>query len=146
MNPFWINDVTELLATILLVSIPIVCAILYFRHRTLETNRRAEIMLRAMEKNNEGVSNEMLQGLNAPQKSLKERLLNKLLWGILSLVSGAGITASALLIGDEMYYEVGPILLIGLALLGVGVAFMIYFFVGRRMMSKELEAEKQSQS
>ena len=70
MNSFWINDVTELLATILLVSIPIVCAILYFRHRTLETNRRAEIMLRAMEKNNEGVSNEMLQGLNEPQKSL----------------------------------------------------------------------------
>ena len=146
MNPFWLNDVTELLATILLVSIPIVCVILYFRHRTLETNRRAEIMLRAMEKNNEGVSNEMLQGLNAPQKSLKERLLNKLLWGILSLVTGAGLTVTTLLIGDDIFYEEGFILLIGIALLGAGVAFMTYFFVGRRMLSNELEAEKQSQS
>ena len=39
-----------------------------------------------------------------------------------------------------------PKIIIGLILLAVGIAFLINYFVGKRLLAKEIEAEEQNMS
>ena len=82
-----------------------------------------------------------MKSLNKPQKSIKERLLGKLLWGLSFTIFGA-----VLLVAKIVRYNAGNtdemISLGGIALLALGIGYLVYYFVGRRMLSKEIEAEE----
>lgn len=141
--PYGIDDLTGLIAAVLIFSFPIMIAILVYRHKVNATNKRTQIILTALEKNEGTVPEELLKSLNEPKKSTKERLLWKLLWGILGCLTGLGLIIATIV---EYYANQcfdTEILIYGLVVLAAGVAFLVYYFVGRRALQAEIEAEEQ---
>ena len=141
-TPWWLSDVIEdIVVGAIIFSIPIIIAILSYRRKVNDTNKRAEVALAALEKNNGAVPEELMKSLNKPQKSLKERLLGKLLWGLSFTIFGA-----VLFVAKLVSYNAGTtdemISIGGIALLALGIGYLVYYFVGRRMLSKEIEAEE----
>ena len=148
MTPYFINDLTELLAAVLMLSLPIVIVVLVYKRHRNETNRRTEVLLKALDKEGAELPEELLRSLDPPQRSLKERLLGKLLWGVLTLVAGVAVTVSACLkyrSEEEWFSDDGVLFILGVTILAAGVAFLIYFVVARRLMDKELEQEEEAE-
>lgn len=142
MYPWGIDDLTGLIAAVLVLSLPIWIAILVYRHKVNATNKRTQIILTALEKNEGSVPEELLKSLNEPKKSTKERLLWKLLWGILGCLTGLGLIIATIV---EYYANQcfdTELLIYGLVVLAAGVAFLVYYFVGRRALQAEIEAEE----
>lgn len=141
-TPWWLSNVIEdIVVGAIIFSIPILIAILSYRRKVNDTNKRAEVALAALEKSNGTVPEELMKSLNKPQKSLKERLLGKLLWGLSFTIFGA-----VLFVAKIVRYNAGTtdeiISLGGIALLALGIGYLVYYFVGRRMLAKEIEAEE----
>ena len=59
------------------------------RAKTNATNKRAEIALAALEKNSDVNLEEFFKKMNPPRRSIKERLLDKLLCGCIFTLFGA---------------------------------------------------------
>lgn len=125
--------------------LPIVVVWLVVRQRMNETNSRTQIALAAIEKNPDMDIEELLKKFARSGKLLKEKLLTKLLWGTLTSLLGIGLIGSGAWLGwvgsggsdDPMTAAC-----FGLISLGVGIAFLINYFVGKRMLAKEIEAEE----
>ena len=125
--------------------LPIVAIWLGVRRRINETNSRTQIALAAIEKNPEMDIEEILKKVSRNGKLLKEKLLTKLLWGCLTTLFGVG------LIGFGIYLSANNLggtddpmtaVCFGLISLGVGIAFLINYFIGKKMLAKEIEAEE----
>ena len=141
---------TEILVTIGCGCVlPIVAIWLGVRRRINETNSRTQIALAAIEKNPEMDIEEILKKVSRNGKLLKEKLLTKLLWGCLTTLFGVG------LIGFGIYLSANNLggtddpmtaVCFGLISLGVGIAFLINYFIGKKMLAKEIEAEEKRQT
>ena len=142
------NDLIGFFAVVLIFANPIVWMILDYRHKVKKNNQQTQIILTAIEKNAGAVPEELVQSLNKPRKSIKERLLDKLLWGIICIIAGVG----AVVLTVVHYCTVGSMddngvmLGIGIALLAVGVALLIYYFAGRKVLRSEIEAEERKKT
>ena len=125
--------------------LPIVVVWLIARRRMNETNARTQIALAAIEKNPDMDIEELLKKVSKGGKLLKEKLLTKLFWGTLSSLLGIGLIGFGAWLG---YVGGGGVddpmaaACFGLIALGVGIAFLINYFVGKRMLAKEIEAEE----
>ena len=78
-------------------------------------------------------------------KLLKEKLLTKLLWGCLTTLLGIGLVGFGIyLSANHLGGTDDPMTAVcfGLASLGVGIAFLVNYFVGKKMLAKEMEAEE----
>ena len=125
--------------------LPIVVVWLVVRQRMNETNARTQIALAAIEKNPDMDIEELLKKFARSGKLLKEKLLTKLLWGTLSSLFGIGLIGSGAWlgwVGGGGSNDPFAAACFGLIALGVGIAFLINYFVGKRMLAKEIEAEE----
>lgn len=121
----------------LLMATPIIIAFLIYKRKTNETNKRSQVLLSAIEKNNGTLPTELLKSLEHSGKQVKQRLLASLKWGVAFSCIGLSILVLAAISG-------GDGLVIGLILLSVGIGFLVYYFAGRRMLKPEIEAEERS--
>ena len=115
------------------------------RNKRNETDKRAEVALAAIEKNPNIDVEELLNKMAPKQKSLREKQANKLQRGI--ILSLVGLVFVGL--GTFLGYEGGgnaddPVFasVFGFIFLAVGIAFFINFYVTKKMLAKELEAEE----
>lgn len=125
--------------------LPIVAILSGVRKKINETNQRTQIVLAAIEKNPEMDIEELMKKISHKPRLLKEKLLTKLLWGCLTTLLGIGLIGFGIYLGanhlggtDDPMTAVG----FGLVSLGVGVAFLINYFTGKKMLAKEIEAEE----
>ena len=125
------------------VILPITIIFLELRGKMASERNRKEIILAALEKNADIDIEELVRKMNAPDKLLKEKLLNKLQWGLVTAFLGVGAIATAGCMGyvggghPKDIYTLG---FGGAVLLAVGIAFIISYIVGRKMLAKEMEA------
>ena len=83
------------------------------------------------------------------QKSTKERLLNRLVWGCAASILGVGLAVLGIVqwvnwngtSSNDSF--VVPLVFAGI-FLAIGIALFIGFFVGRKMLTKEIEAEEKA--
>ena len=68
------------------VVLPVIIVALVTRAKTHAINKRAEIALAAIEKNSDVDLEEFFRKLNPPRRSIKERLLDRLLCGCIFTV------------------------------------------------------------
>ena len=129
------------------VILPITIIFLELRGKMASERNRKEIILAALEKNADIDIEELVRKMNAPDKLLKEKLLNKLQWGLVTAFLGVGAIATAGCMGyvggghPKDIYTLG---FGGAVLLAVGIAFIISYIVGRKMLAKEMEADERN--
>ena len=129
------------------VVLPVMIVWLINRTRQNETNRKTEIMLKAIESGATIDADffKAQQDQKAP-KTIKERLLKRLSGGCICTLIGLALEAVGIVnyvkwdgrISND--FAVVP-MIIGGILLGIGVSLIVVFFVGKKMLAKEMEAE-----
>ncbi len=135
------------------VVLPVAIVWLIARTRQNETNRKAEIMLKAIEA---GVPLDMTQFEPAKKqkanKSIKQDLLEKLNGACITGLMGIGFLTLGIL--RVVNTDFGRNTLLndfwlnkfwlpaGCVLLAVGIGLFISYFVGKKMLAKEIEAEE----
>ena len=124
---------------------PIMIVWFSVREKMNATNQRTQIVLAAIEKNPEMDLEELMNKISPKKKLLKEKLLSKLQTGNITGLLGIGFMACAFYadyMGGMTPKDLWLLYLAGAILLGVGIAFLISYFVGKKMLAKEMEAEQ----
>lgn len=126
------------------VVLPVMLVWLVTRVRRNEIDKKTEVMLKAIE-SGATIDSDLFKEAPKKRKSTKERLLNRLICGCAASIIGAALTAIGIIpwmtLEDDYY---APLLIFGGISLAVGIALFIGFFVGRKMLAKEMEAEEKS--
>lgn len=125
--------------------LPIVVIWLVIRKEMNKTNQRTQIVLAAIEKNPDMDLEDLMEKMSPKKKLLKEKLLRRLLWG--SIIGFLGIAFIGFCvyggyIGGMRTKDLLMHSFIGLILLAIGIAFLVNYFVGKKMLAKEMEAEQ----
>lgn len=126
------------------VILPIIIVWLIMRRKTNETNKRTEVLLAVIEKNPDLDMEDLIRKMNPKTKTTKERLMGRLLWGLVFIAIGTSLLLSALYqdnlggAGPEYF----PIYCGSGCLLLIGISFVAVFFISKRMLAKEIEAEE----
>lgn len=126
--------------------LPIVGIVMGVRQKMNETNKQTQIVLAAIEKNPDMDIEELINKISPKKKLLKEKLLSKLLSACITTFLGIALLVAALLIDYKggIDIEILQMLYIGGGiLLAIGIAFLFNYFVGKKMLAKEMEAEQQ---
>ena len=129
------------------VVMPVMIVWLVMGTRQKETDRKTEIMLKAIETGATLDTNFFKTSQSA--STIKERLLKRLssacvtsMLGLVLLIGGIyfGITE-----GWGLYDNPGLVFsIIGGILFAIGIALLTVFFVGKKMLEKEIKAEEKS--
>ena len=133
------------------VVLPVMIVWLINRTRQNETNRKTEIMLKAIESGATIDADffKAQQEQKGPRttRTIKERLLRRLTGGCVFTLMGVAFAVIGL-VNRSMMTDIHmsndaftmPCILGGI-FFSIGVALLIVFFVGKKMLAKEMEAE-----
>lgn len=125
---------------------PIAITWLIVRLKINESKNRMQIVMAAIEKNAETDIEDLLKKLAPKQKLLKEKLLTKLLWGSIIAFVGIGVLGCTVMwdiVGGANPSTLAKLYVIGSITLAIGIAFLVNYFVGKKLLAKEIEAEEQ---
>ena len=122
------------------VVLPICVVSIIFRSAMAEDRNRKEIVLAALEKNPNLSVEDLLKRMKKSEKLIKEKLLARLQRGCLCCLMGVAFVLLSFFLSVLNEH----LLIAGAALIPIGIAFLISYFVGRRMLAKEMEAEQQN--
>ena len=128
--------------------LPIMIVWLTIRESINKTNQRTKIVLAAIEKNPDMDIEDLMEKISPKKKLLKEKLLSKLLWGSMVGLLGMSFLIYGLLIdyrGGMNTNDLIRIYFAGGILLAVGIAFIVNYRLGKKMLAKEIEAEEKLQ-
>ncbi|MBQ8937357.1 MAG: hypothetical protein IJ066_06515 [Bacteroidaceae bacterium] len=126
--------------------LPIMVVWLAIRKKMNETNQRTQIVLAAIEKNPDMDIEELMKKISPKKKLLKEKLLTKLLWGSIITFLGVALIGFCIVqafVGGMPTAAIQQFSLFGAVLSGIGIAFLVNYYIGKRMLAKEMEAEEQ---
>ena len=144
-NVIWVEFINMLPIILCGCVLPIIFIWMETRRKMNETNARTQIVTAALEKNPDMDVEEILKKVSRKPKLLKEKLLTKLLWGCITSIVGIGLilygfflSTQEIHIAEDAQTAIG----FGVVLLGIGIAFLINYAVGRKMLAKEIEAEE----
>ena len=130
------------------VVLPVMIVWLVMRTRQNEINKKTEIMLKAIE-SGATVDTEFFKSQQRGQKTIKERLLSRLTWGSIFSLIGVVLLVLAIVFANS-YAPNGwnfgsspapTFAIIGGISLATGLALFAVFFVGKKIMAREMEAE-----
>jgi len=128
------------------VVLPVMIVWLVMRTRQNETNKKTEIMLKAIE-SGVAIDTEFFKSQQRGQKTIKERLLKRLAGGCIFTLMGIVFTVIGF-VNKDMMTEIHmqpdsftiPCIFGGI-FFAIGICLLIVFFVGKKMLAKEIEAE-----
>lgn len=123
------------------VVLPIAIVAIVFRSALASERNRKEIVLAVLEKNPDIDVEQLMKNLKKSEKLIKEKLLARLERGCLCCLMGVAFMLLYFFLGVQ---GEDLIVVVGAALIAIGIAFLISYFVGRRMLAKEMEAEQQN--
>lgn len=123
------------------VVLPIAIVAIVFRSALASERNRKEIVLAVLEKNPDIDVEQLMKNLKKSEKLIKEKLLARLERGCLCCLMGVAFMLLYFFFGVQ---GEDLIVVVGAALIAIGIAFLVSYFVGRRMLAKEMEAEQQN--
>lgn len=141
-----INALEEIIVPICIcVVLPVLVVFFTMRAKSKNDANKRDIIMAALEKNPEIDVQELISGFQTQKKDkmLKEKLLKKLLWGCICTAAGLGMAGFALAIGSN--YDMADVIvfyILAMLFLPVGIAFLLNYFVGRKMLAGEIAAEE----
>lgn len=132
-------SIDDLIPFLGIIALCIVTVVLYFRKKHNEIEKRSEIIKTVLEKDSGSVPEELLKTLNKPKRSLKERLLSKLLWGMICTLIGLVLVVA---VYPKVCEDKADFLTLGFVSLAVGAGLVVYYFIARRVLRSEIEKEE----
>lgn len=123
------------------VVLPIAIVAIVFRSALASERNRKEIILAALEKNPNLDVEDLVKRMKKSNKLIKEKLLARLERGCLCCLMGVAFMLLYFFLGVQ---SEDLIVVVGAALIAIGIAFLVSYFVGRRMLAQEMEAEQQN--
>lgn len=139
----WNNLIDNLIPLGVCVVLPIFIVWLNLRAKMNETNRKAEVMLKAIEAGKEVDADYFKPEGKA--KTVKGQLLGKLTGACITFLIGALVMTIVLCMSAQEKIDSEATLVFavfGGIMIAIGVALFIAFFVGKKMLAKEMEAEE----
>ena len=147
INIVTVMDFDILIPLGICVVLPVMIVWLVTRSRQNETNKKTEVMLKAIEAG-APIDANLFQDSVRKRKSVKERLLNRLMMACIASLTGIFVITVGLVkwfvYGNVDGHQILSGILAGGIILAVGLALFIVFFVGRKMLATEMEAEGKS--
>jgi preprotein translocase subunit YajC len=128
------------------VIVPIMVVWLNNRKEQNETNKKTEILLKAIE-SGANVDTDIFKPQPQKQKSFKEKLLARMTAAFIVTFIGIGICIATVIMsctGGVTAHTLTYFIFYGAVILAVGIALFITYFIGKRMLAKEMEAEEKS--
>ena len=125
--------------------LPIMVVWFAIRESMNKTNQRTKIVLAAIEQNPDMDIEELMKKISPRQKLLKEKLISKLLWGSIVAFLGIALLGYCIVqgyVGGMPTAALQQFSLFGAVLLGIGIAFLINYYVGKKLLAKEIDAEE----
>lgn len=122
------------------VALPVLIVSIIFRSVMAADRNRKEIILAALEKNPNLNVEDLVKRMKKSEKLIKEKLLAKLQRGCLCCLMGVAFVLLYLFPSVQNEF----LIIAGTALIAIGIAFLVGYFVGRRMLAQEMEAEQQN--
>ena len=135
---FWLVQI--LIPLGVAVVLPITIVAIVFKSALASERNRKEIILAALEKNPNLDVEDLVKRMKKSEKLIKEKLLARLERGCLCCLMGVAFV----LLYCFLSVQNETLLIVGAALIAIGIAFLISYFVGRRMLANEMEAEQQN--
>ena len=139
----WNNLIDNLIPIGVCVVLPIFIVWLNLRAKMNETNRKAEVMLKAIEAGKEVDADYFKPEGKA--KTVKGQLIGKLTGACITFLIGALVMTIVLCMSAQEKIDSEATLVFavfGGIMIAIGVALFIAFFVGKKMLAKEMEAEE----
>ncbi|WP_278910060.1 DUF6249 domain-containing protein [Leyella stercorea] len=122
------------------VALPVLIVSIIFRSVMAADRNRKEIILAALEKNPNLNVEDLVKRMKKSEKLIKEKLLARLEHGCLCCLMGVAFVLLSFFLSVQNEF----LIIAGAALIAVGIAFLVGYFVGRRMLAQEMEAEQQN--
>ena len=129
------------------VILPIIVVWLNLRAKMNETNRKAEVMLKAIEAGKD-VDADYFKPAKAA-KTVKSQLLGKLTGACITFFIGTVVLVISCYMSAQGELDAEDTLgfsIFGGIMVAIGVALFISFLVGKKMLAKEIEAEENNLS
>ena len=123
------------------VVLPVAIVAIVFKSALASERNRKEIILAALEKNPNLDVEDLVKRMKKSNKLIKEKLLARLERGCLCCLMGVAFMVLYFFLGVQ---SEDLIVVVGAALIAIGIAFLVSYFVGRRMLAQEMEAEQQN--
>ena len=123
------------------VVLPVAIVAIVFKSALASERNRKEIILAALEKNPNLDVEDLVKRMKKSNKLIKEKLLARLERGCLCCLMGVAFMVLYFFLGVQ---SEDLIVVVGAALIAIGIAFLVSYFVGLRMLAQEMEAEQQN--
>jgi len=120
--------------------LPIAVVAIVFKSAMASERNRKEIILAALEKNPNLNVEDLVKRMKKSEKLIKEKLLARLEHGCLCCLMGVAFVLLYFFPSVQNEF----LIIAGAALIAIGIAFLVGYFVGRRMLEEEILAEEQS--
>lgn len=122
------------------VVLPVAIVAIVFKSALASERNRKEIILAALEKNPNLDVEDLVKRMKKSEKLIKEKLIARLERGCACCLMGVAFVLLYFFLSVQNEF----LIITGAALIAIGIAFLISYFVGRRMLAKEMEAEQQN--
>ena len=128
------------------VALPITIVWMALRYRTKTMERKMDILMKAVE-NGQQIDPALLTKAESGKGMIKKNILNRLLYGIIAALAGVFLYLLPVFLGpcnnvlntqtrNETYFFIGAFFL------AIGIGLLTSYFVGRKMLAKEMTAEE----
>ena len=112
------------------VVLPVAIVWIVFSTARNSDNKRAEVLIKAIENNTDIDADKLAEALNKKPKTPRERQLGRLLRGCIFTLIGAALTVISLTV-IEPDDQTG-LLIISSVSAAIGIAYLIVYFCGRK--------------
>ena len=139
------NGVIELFKTLLpifvMVVLPVMVVWLVTRARLKKNEQKMAVLVKAIE-NGVDIDPALLVSETEGGRNTKMKLVRKLTTGVICSIIGLAVLICTQLDAFEGVAGIEMLYIIGGVLIAVGAAYILAFFVGRKYLAPEIEAEE----
>lgn len=133
--------IAVLIPIFICVVLPVLIVWIVFRAAMNNDNKRAEVLIKAIEANNGIDADRLADALGKPRKTAREILNLRLLRGCIFSLIGLGLFATALLANSNDFHPDNVVfpMLVGSISFAIGLSYLIVYFVTRKQVNASSE-------
>ena len=130
-----------LVSIFICVVLPVAIVLIVFLYNMNSDNKRAEVLIKAIEANKDIDTDKLAEAFSKPRRSPREILNLRLLRGSIFTLCGLGFVIFGLVgLANDFTIRMEPVMIpmiCGASCLAVGISYLIVYFVTRKQLADE---------